>query len=114
MKVIPQGHLENNYSLEYLIRQYALFRFITSSVDSDYKVIVFDGMAVVNKIDRTKMNLKSCSDFASASVQRVKKEARAFSEVCVICEELGLKLFAIKFLMTLLLNISLLNNFCLI
>ena len=87
-----------------MIRQYALFRFITSSVDSDYKVIVFDGMAVVNKIDITKMNLKSCSDFASAYVQKVKKEAQGFNEVCVIYEELGMKLFAIKFLMTLLLK----------
>ena len=30
------------------------------SVDCDYKVIVFDGMAVVNKIDIKKMKLKSC------------------------------------------------------
>ena len=49
MKVITQGHLD--HSLEYLIRQCALFRFIIPSADSDYEVIVFDGLPVVNKID---------------------------------------------------------------
>ena len=33
------------------------------SADSGYKVIVFDGMAVVNKIDIKKMKLKSWSEF---------------------------------------------------
>ena len=54
------------------------------SVDSDYKVIVFDGMAVVNKIDIEKMKLKSYSEFASAFVQKVEKEAQGFDEVRVI------------------------------
>ena len=77
MKVIPQGHLD--YSLEYLIRQCALFRFIIPSADSNYKVIVIDGMAVVNEIDVRKLNLKSCSDFASAFVQTVEEEAQGFA-----------------------------------
>ena len=38
------------------------------SAYSGYKVIVFDGMAVVNEIDIKKMKLKSCSKFASAFV----------------------------------------------
>ena len=38
------------------------------SADSNYKVIVFDGMAVVNKIDIKKMKLKLSSKFASAFV----------------------------------------------
>ena len=54
------------------------------SADSDYKVIVFDGMAVVNKIDIKKMKLKSCCEFASAFVQKVEKEAQGFDEVRVI------------------------------
>ena len=45
------------------------------SVDCDYKVIVFDGMAVVNKIDIKKMKLKSCSVFIPAFLQKVEKEA---------------------------------------
>ena len=72
MKVIPQGYLD--HSLEHLIRQCALFRFIIPSADSDYKVIAFDGMAVISKIDIRKMNLKSCLDFASTFVQKVEEE----------------------------------------
>ena len=49
-----------------------------------YKVIVFDGIAVVNKIDIKKMKLKSCSEFASAFVQKVEKEAQVFDKVHVI------------------------------
>ena len=83
------------------------------SADADHKVIVFDG---------------SCSEFASAYVQKVEKEAQWFDKIRVIFDRYteeylksatrtgrtGMKLFAIKFLMTLLLKISLLNNFCLI
>ena len=54
------------------------------SADSGYKVIVFDGMAVVNKIDIKKIKLKSCSECASAFVQKVEKEAQGFDEVRVI------------------------------
>ena len=57
---------------------------VEESADSDYKVIVFDGMAVVNKIDIKKMKLKSCCEFASAFVQKVEKEAQRFDEVRVI------------------------------
>ena len=49
-----------------------------------YKVIVFDGIAVVNKIDIKKMKLKSCSEFASAFVQKAENEAKGFDEVRVI------------------------------
>ena len=52
--------------------------------DLDYKVIVFDGMAVVNKIDIKKLKLRSSKKFASAFVQKVKKESQGFDEVCVI------------------------------
>ena len=52
--------------------------------DLDYKVIVFDGMAVVNKIDIKKLKLRSCKEFASAFVQKVKKESQGFDEVRVI------------------------------
>ena len=54
------------------------------SADSNHKVIVFDGMAVVNKIDIKKMKLKSCSEFASTFVQNVEKEAQGFDKVRVI------------------------------
>ena len=67
-----------------MIRQCALFQFIIPSADSDYKVIVFDGMVVVNKIDVRKMNLKSCSDFASTFLLKKEKEAQGSEEVRVI------------------------------
>ena len=54
------------------------------SADSDYKVIVFDGMAVANKIDIKKMKLKSCSEFASVFLQKVGKEAQGLDKVRVI------------------------------
>ena len=54
------------------------------SADSDYKVIVFDGIAVVNKINKKKMKLKLCSEFASALVQKMEKEAAGFDKVCII------------------------------
>ena len=41
-------------------------------------------MVVVNKIDIKKINLKSCSDFASTLVQKVEKEAQGSKEVRVI------------------------------
>ena len=52
--------------------------------DLDYKVIVFDGMVVVNKIDIKKLKLRSCKEFTSAFVQKVKKESQGFDEVRVI------------------------------
>ena len=51
---------------------------------TSYKVIVFDGMAVVSKIYIKKMKLKLCSDFASAFVQKMEKEVPGFNKVCVI------------------------------
>ena len=57
---------------------------IIPSADSGYKVIVFDGMAVANKIDIRKMNLKSFSDFASTFLQKLEKEAQGSEEVRVI------------------------------
>ena len=49
-----------------------------------YKVIVFDGIAVVNKINKKKMKLKLCSEFASALVQKMEKEVAGFDKVCII------------------------------
>ena len=40
-------------------------------------------MALVNKLDIEKMKLKSCSEFASAFVQKKEKEAQGFYKVCV-------------------------------
>ena len=57
------------------------------SADSGYKVIVFDGMAVVNEIDIKKMKLKSCSKFASAFAQKLEKEAQGFDQVRVIFDQ---------------------------
>ena len=57
---------------------------IIPSADSGYKVIVFDGMTVANKIDIRKMNLKSFSDFASTFLQKLEKEAQGSEEVRVI------------------------------
>ena len=36
---------------------------IAENDDSSYKVVVFDGMAVGNKIDKKKMKLKSCLEY---------------------------------------------------
>ena len=54
------------------------------SAESDYNIIFFDGMAVVNKLDIEKMKLKSGSEFASAFVQKMEKETQGFEKVHVI------------------------------
>ena len=47
------------------------------SADSDYKVIVFDGIAVVNKINKKKMKLKLCSEFCiSTCTENGKRSSR--------------------------------------
>ena len=66
--------------------EWLLIENIAKSDDSNYKVIVFDGMVVGNKIVKKKMNLKSCQEFASAVVQKVDKEVQGFNVVRLIFE----------------------------
>ena len=54
--------------------------------DNDYKAIIFDGMAVANRINIKKSKLKSCSDYASAFVNITKREARDFNEIRVVLD----------------------------
>ena len=51
---------------------------------TNYKAIIFDGMAVANRINIKKSKLKSCSDYASAFVNIIKREARDFHEIRVV------------------------------
>ena len=48
------------------------------------KVIIFDGMAIVNLIDTKKQKIKTCLEFAHAFVNIIIKESQGFSEVRVI------------------------------
>ena len=52
--------------------------------DNNFKAIIFDGMAVANRINIKKSKLKSCSDYASAFVNIIKREARDFHEIRVV------------------------------
>ena len=52
--------------------------------NEENKVIIFDGMAIVNLIDIKKQKIKTCLEFANAFVSIIIKESQGFSEVRVI------------------------------
>ena len=47
-------------------------------------VIIFDGMAVTNRIDIKKEKVKTCSDFAVSFVNIITRESQSYDEVRVI------------------------------
>ena len=48
------------------------------------KVIIFDAMAIVNKIDIKNSGIKNCLEFASNFMDIIDKQASGFQEVSVI------------------------------
>ena len=68
----------------------------TTLVEESESVIIFDGMAVVNRIDiqKQKRIIKTCRDFADVFSNIILKETQGFSEVRVLFDrydELSLK-----------------------
>ena len=54
-------------------------------VGTEHSVIIFDGMAVANKINIKKYkDIKTCSDYAIAFLYRIKSEAAGFDEILII------------------------------
>ena len=51
---------------------------------SQEKVIIFDGMAIVNKINIKKSKIKICADFAQVFVERILNESFGYDEVRVV------------------------------
>ena len=51
---------------------------------SSKRVIVFDGMALVNKIDTKKSKIKTCLEFSDHFIKIVKRELTGFNEVRVV------------------------------
>ena len=80
----PVNEIDTPRTLRSFSRIFDKTMCIIPSADSGYKVIVFDGKAVANKIDIRKMNLKSFSDFTSTFLQKLEKEAQGSEEVRVI------------------------------
>ena len=48
---------------------------------SSKRVIVFDGMALVNKTDMKKSKIKTCLEFSDQFIKIVKRESTGFNEV---------------------------------
>ena len=57
---------------------------VESSDEPEYKAIIFDGMAVANKVDIKKLKLSTCSEYAAEYVKKVVFESRGFNEVRII------------------------------
>ena len=53
---------------------------------SSKRVIVFDGMALVNKIDIKKSKIKTCLEFSDHFIKVVKRESTCFNEVRVVID----------------------------
>ena len=51
---------------------------------SEEKVIIFDGMAIVNKINIKKSKIKTCADFAEVFVERILDESFGNDKVRVV------------------------------
>ena len=51
---------------------------------SEKKVIIFDGMAIVNKINIKKFKIKTCADFAKVFAERILDKSFGYNEVGVI------------------------------
>ena len=54
------------------------------SEDGEHKVIIFDGMAVVNRIDIKKSRIKTCKEFATTFCNIIFAESEGFDEVRII------------------------------
>ena len=50
----------------------------------EYKAIVFDGMAVVNRINIKKAKIKNCRDFATTFTNIIFSESDGFDEIRII------------------------------
>ena len=57
---------------------------VTDDDPSQEKVIIFDAMAIVIKINIKKSKIKSCADFAEMFVDRILDESFGYNEVRVI------------------------------
>ena len=57
---------------------------VESSDELEYKEIIFDGMAVANKVDIKKLKLGTCSEYAAEYVKQVVFESRRLNKVWVI------------------------------
>ncbi|XP_066919527.1 uncharacterized protein [Clytia hemisphaerica] len=51
------------------------------------KVAIVDGMAVVNRVDIKKRNIRSCADFASSFIEIIDNDTADFDEVRIIFDE---------------------------
>ena len=51
---------------------------------SEGKVIIFDGMAIVNKINIKKSKIKTCADFAKVFFERILDESFGYDELRVV------------------------------
>ena len=51
---------------------------------SSKRVIVFDGMALVNKTDTKKSKIKTCREFSDHFIKIVKRESTGFNEIRVV------------------------------
>ena len=56
----------------------------SSSSSRTRKVIIFDGMAIVNKINIKKQKIKNCAEFAEQFVNIIKREASGFDELRIV------------------------------
>ena len=54
------------------------------SENGEHKVIIFDGMAVVNRIDIKKSRIKTCKEFATTFCNIIFAESEGFDEVRII------------------------------
>ena len=58
---------------------------VNESTESNIrKVTTFDEMAVVNRVDIKKEKLKTCDEFATSSINIIKRESLSYNEVRVI------------------------------
>ena len=57
---------------------------ITSFREDSDSVLIFDGMAIANRISIQKCQLKTCNEFANKFIDIILKESKLFSEVRVI------------------------------
>ena len=62
------------------------------SEDGEHKVIIFDGMAVVNRIDIKKSRIKTCKEFATTFCNITFAESEGFDEVRIIFDRYDKKL----------------------
>ena len=85
--------IDKHFMLQELEKMFPWTHQIIYIQEKDY-VLIFDGMAVANKINIQKYKLKTCQDFADVYSKIILSESHEFSEVCVLFdryEELSLK-----------------------